>query len=315
MNKYYEVLGIKPGASQEEIKKAWKKMALEWHPDRNKSSEAEVKIKEINEAYEILSGKKEKPREQNQQQRNPFNNGGFRMKARPLHLVLDLSVEEIFHGTNKKVLFNVDRLCTTCNGAGGETNTCQNCKGQGIFVSFNPRFGAQTVTMCGGCGGSGQVRIKTCGTCNGKSTTLKSEFVDMVFDKGTLSGDKFIVPNAGNDVAGADRGDVIITINVSPHPIYELDGLNINKKEEIPFIDMILGKEFEVESLGGKYKITIPPSCEANKIFRMKGLGLKDEGTGIHGDLYVKLVPKVPKEINEEERQILENLRTSINFS
>lgn len=317
MNKYYDLLGVKPGATQEEIKKAWKKKALEWHPDRNKSAEAEIKIKEINEAYEILSGKKQPQTEQPQGNpfQNPFSRSNFRMKARPLNLIVDLSVEEVFNGVKKKIVFNVDRLCGTCNGVGGEVSTCQTCKGQGVFISFNPRFGAQTITMCNNCGGSGQVRTKSCGTCGGRSTTVSTESVDMDFPKGTLNGVKFIVTNAGNDVPGANRGDVIFTINVLPHPIYELDGLNINKKEEVPVIDMILGKDIEIETLGGKYKITVPPNCESNKTFRMKGLGLTDEDTGIVGDLYIKLVTKIPKTISQEEKEILEGLRSSINFS
>lgn len=316
MNKYYDLLGVKPGASQEEIKKAWKKKALEWHPDRNKSEEAGTKIQEINEAYEILSGKKQATQpQQGNPFRNPFNQSHFRMKARPLNLIVDLSVEEVYNGVKKKIVFNVDRTCGTCNGAGGETNTCPTCKGQGVFVAFNPRIGAQTITMCNTCGGNGQVRVKSCNVCRGRGVTNVVESIDMEFPKGTLSGVKFIVTNAGNDVAGANRGDVFFTVNVLPHPIYELDGLNINKKEEVPFIDMVLGKDVEIESLGGKYKITIPPNCESNKVFRMKGLGLIDEETKINGDLYIKLVPKIPKEVNQEEKEILEKLRDSINFS
>ena len=317
MNKYYDLLGVKPGATQEEIKKAWKKKALEWHPDRNKSAEAEVKIKEINEAYEILSGKKQPQPEQPQGNpfQNPFGHQNFRMKARPSNLIIDISVEEVFSGVKKKIIFNADRLCGTCNGKGGETTACQASKGQGVFISFNPRFGAQTITMCSNCGGSGQMRVKNCGTCHGRGTTVQTESVDLDIPKGTLSGVKFIVTNAGNDVPGANRGDVFFTINVLPHPIFELDGLNINKKEEIPFIDMILGKDIEIDTLGGRYKITVPSNCEANKVVRLKGLGLTDDETGIVGDLYVKLTPKIPKEINDEEKEILEGLRSSINFS
>lgn len=321
MNKYYDLLGIKPGATQEEIKKAWKKKALEWHPDRNKSAEAEVKMKEINEAYEILSGKKKPQPEQPQvnpfqnQFRNPYTGNGFQIKVRPLNLIVDLSIEEVFNGVKKNIVFNVDRLCGTCHGAGGETVTCQNCKGQGFFISSNPRFASQTIIMCNVCGGTGQVKVKSCSTCGGRGTTLSTESVDVYFPKGTLNNAKFIVANVGNDIPGIVRGDVIFSVNVLPHPIYKLDGLDIIKKQEVPIIDMILGKDIEIETLGGKYKITIPPNCESNKIFRMKGLGLTDKDIGIVGDLYIKLIAKIPKKINEEEKQILEGLRLSINFS
>jgi molecular chaperone DnaJ len=119
----------------------------------------------------------------------------------------------------------------------------------------------------------------------------------------------------GNEVQGAERGDAIFTLKIIPHPIYELDGLNVSKIEDLSFIDMVLGKEVELDTLGGKFKVTIPPNCEANKIIRLKGIGLTDEETNISGDLYVKLVPKVPKNITTEEKEILEKLSTHTNFS
>ena len=321
MNKYYELLGLKPGASQEEIKKAWKKMALEWHPDRNKSKEAETKIKEINEAYEILSGKKQPPR-QEQPQGNPFQNPfgnrnrGFRMKARPINLVLDITVEEVYSGVTKKVQFHVDRNCNSCHGTGGlKTTTCPVCSGRGMQAEPGMRFGMQMFSMCNNCGGSGQMRVESCGTCHGRGTTVQTESVDLKISKGTTDGSKIRVTNSGNDIPGADRGDVFFTINVLPHPIYELDGLNVNKKEEIPFIDMVLGKDVEIDTLAGKFKITIPSNCESNKVVRLRGLGLTDEDTNVTGDLYLKLVTKVPKEITEQEKEILETLRSSVNFS
>jgi len=323
MNKYYEILGLKSGASQEEIKKAWKKMALEWHPDRNQSEEAGTKIQEINEAYEILSGKKQAPREEPQANpfQNPFGgnrfrNRGFRMKARPINLVLDLTVEEVYNGTTKRVQFHVDRTCGGCHGTGGlKTTACPVCQGKGMYTDRDMRFGMHTFVMCNNCSGSGQVRLESCGTCHSKGTTVQVETIDLKITKGTVEGSKIIVTNSGSDVPGADRSDVFFTIHVLSHPIYELSGLNVNKKEELSFVDMVLGKNVEIETLAGKFKIDVPTNCEANKVVRLRGLGLIDEETGITGDLYVKLVPKVPKEITEEEKQILEKLRSSVNFS
>lgn len=323
MNKYYQILGLNPGASGEEIKKAWKKMALEWHPDRNSSEEAKTKIQEINEAYEILSGKKQAPREEPQgnpfQNQNPFSrfrNQGFKMKARPISLVLDLTVEEIYQGVTKKIQFNVDKTCVTCQGTGGlKTTACPVCQGKGMYMEHDRRFGVQTFVMCNNCSGSGQVRIESCNICHGRRTTTHIENIDLKVPKGTTDGSKMIVTNSGNEVPGADRGDTYFTINVIPHPIYELDGLNVNKKENLSFIDMVLGKDVEIETLAGKFKITIPKNCEANKVVRLRGLGLTDEETQITGDLYVKLIPKIPKEITEQEKEILETLKSSINFS
>lgn len=320
MNKYYDLLGVKPGASQEEIKKAWKKKALEWHPDRNSSEDANEKIQEINEAYEILSGKKSAPKDelQGRPTPNPFNfrNRGFRMKARAINLVLDLTVEEVYSGTLKIVQFHVDRTCNSCHGTGGlKTIACPICKGAGMYKDTDMRFGVHTFIMCNNCGGSGQVRVESCSTCNSKGTTVQVETVELKISKGTVEGTKLIVTNAGNDVPGADRGDVFFTIHVLVHPIYKIEGLNVSKIEELSFIDMVLGKDIEIDTLSGRYKITIPANCETNKIVRMRGLGLIDEETNITGDLYVKLVPKIPKEITEQEKEILESLKSSVNFS
>ena len=317
-NKYYTTLGLKPGATEDEIKKAWKKMAMDWHPDRNPSEEAKTKIQEINEAYEILMGKKQPPREEQQQHfHNPFadrfRNSGFRMKARPMNLVLDLTVEEVFNGTTKKINYHVDRSCGTCNGVGGKTGVCPSCKGQGVFVEN--RHGMQAFNICGNCNGAGQVRVESCKSCHGRGLNLTVESIDVKISRGVTEGYKIVITNAGNDSMGNTRGDIYLTMRVIPHTKYQLEGLNINKNEELPFIDMILGKEVEIETLGGKFKITIPSNCEANKVFRMKGQGLTDDDTGVIGDLYLKIVPKIPKYISNEEKDILLKLRETTNFS
>jgi len=321
MNKYYEILGLKPGASEEEIKKAWKKMALQWHPDRNPSEEAKVKIQEVNEAYEILMGKKQAPREEipNHGFRNPFdqfrNRGGFKMKARPLNLTVDLTVEEVFNGTVKKVIYNVNRTCGTCNGAGGTKKTCTTCSGRGFKQENNFAMGMNVFSMCNNCGGAGQVFSETCKTCNSNGIVTQTESVDLTVTRGVTDGSKMVYTNSGNDIPGANRGDIFFTINVLEHPIYTLEGLNIHKDEEISFIDMVLGKEIEVDTLDGRVKFTIKPGCETNTIFRLTKKGVTDDEIGVSGDLYVKIVPKVPKEITPEETQILETLRSSTNFS
>lgn len=319
MNKYYEILGIKPGATQEEIKKAWKKKALEYHPDRNSSEDATIKIQEVNEAYEILTGKKEAPQQKQQGgfTRNPFNNpfGGFRMKARPINITVDVTLEDIFHGVNKKVRFNVNKTCGTCNGHGGNTSTCNVCNGQGVRIEHNQAMGMQTITMCGHCGGTGQMRVDNCGTCHGHGVVSYTETVDLKIPRGITEGVRMVIPGLGVESPNVERGDVIVNFNILPHSKFQLEGLNLHKTEELPFIDMILGKEIEVESLSGKFKVNIPEYCESNKVIRLRGQGLTDEDTGIVGDLYVKLVPKVPKTVTEEEKQLLNQLRESINFS
>jgi len=317
MSKYHDILGVKPGATEEEVKKAYRKKAIETHPDKGGKEED---FQKVNEAYEILTGKRQEPREgpqfnpfaQNPFSRNSF--GGFRMKARPLNLEIDLTVEDVYHGCNKNVKYYVDRTCNTCNGSGGlKFGTCKSCQGRGMHIQNV--HGMQTFTMCSQCGGTGQVRLENCGTCSGVGLKKEIESLDIKIPNGTTDGSKMVVTNGGNDVSGAERGDAIIIIKVIPHKKYELNGLNINQTEELAFVNMILGGETEITSLGGTFKITIPNFCEANKTFRLRGQGIKDENTGVVGDLYVKVVPKVPKQITEQEKDLLLKLKETTNFS
>jgi molecular chaperone DnaJ len=166
--------------------------------------------------------------------------------------------------------------------------------------------------MCTTCNGSGIIPIKKCNTCNGIGRQLVSENHDIDIPKGVTEGNTLILEGFGNQNTAGYRGDVFLLIKVEPHPVYTIEGLDISKKEELPFIDMVLGCNYELETLGGKFKITIPESCESNKIFRLKGQGIKDENSGRVGDLYVKVIPKIPKELTTEEKNTLLSLK---NFS
>ena len=141
------------------------------------------------------------------------------------------------------------------------------------------------------------------------------ENFDINIPKGMTEGAKLVITNGGNDANGADRGDIYLGIKIIPHPKYTLEGLNINQIEELSFIDMVFGKELEFKSLAGIFKITIPNYCEVNKTFRLRGQGIKDEDTGVIGDLYVKVVPKIPKQVTEEEKELLFKLKETTNFS
>lgn len=316
MSKYHDILGVTPGATEEEVKKAYRKKAVETHPDKGGNEE---EFKKVTEAYEILTGKKQEPRPEPQFQnpfsRNPFGRGGgFRMKARPLNLEIDLTVEEVFHGCTKKINFYTDRTCNTCNGAGGlKFESCKSCGGRGAHVQS--MHGMQTFTMCNGCGGTGRVRTENCTTCSGMGVKKGVESLDVSIPRGMTEGAKLVITNAGNDVIGADRGDVYLSVKIITHSKYQLDGLHVNQTEEVSFVDMVFGKELELKSLAGTFKITIPNHCEVNKTFRLRGQGIKDEDTGVIGDLYVKVVPKIPRHITEEEKNLLLKLKETTNFS
>lgn len=319
----YDVLGVPKTATKEEIKKAYKKKALEHHPDRGGDEEL---FKKIASAYDILSDDDKKKNydtfgdasgRKQQQNYNPFRNpfSGFRMKSRAINVNLELTIEEVFNGTIKSVNFFVDRSCNVCSGIGAvEVKECDVCKGQGAHVQQVGNM--QHITMCGSCGGKGKIPVKICGNCGGRGKISVKETYDIQTPKGIVDGNKMVLESIGNDSNGAERGDVVLTVKVIPHPLYHFEGLDLHKKEEIPVIDMILGCEHEIESLSGKFKVTIPEGCDSNKVIRLRGQGINSEEIGAIGDLYVKLVPKIPKNLTQKDKdKLLELKNGGISFS
>lgn len=307
MNKYYKILGIKEGSSQEEVKKAYRKLSKQYHPDLNPNNkEAEEKFKQVVEAYEILTGK-QKPKNQNPFGGNPFN--GMR-KARPLKLIIELTLEEVYHGTTKNINYYINDICDKCNGEGGfDPVTCNQCNGHG-HIQQGP-----FVFMCNNCGGEGKFYKNKCNTCNGSGTLKKRNTVEITIPKGTTDNTIFTQPNMGDFVKDGTRGDVYFSIKIKPHQVYKLEGLDLKRKLDVNFIDILLGVEKEFETLDGKVKIKIPKLSEMNKTFRLKNKGFKDGSINVSGDMYITLNPILPKELNSLEEDKLRELKTLLNFN
>lgn len=308
MKEYYDVLGLKQGSSEEEIKKAYRKLSKQHHPDLNPNNkQAEEKFKKIAEAYEVLTGK-QKPKNQNPFGGNPFGNKTY--KAKPLKLVIELDLEEAYHGKRKRINYNVKESCGKCRGEGGfEPIQCNQCNGLGHIQQGPFAF------MCTNCGGNGKIFKSVCYTCGGRSTLNKVTHIDLEIPKGTTEGTIYNYPNVGDDVRGGMKGDVYFIIKIKPHAIYQLEGLNLKRKLDVPFLDIILGIEKEFDTLDGKVKIKIPKLSEMNKTFRLKGKGLNDKNIGVSGDMYVTLNPILPKELNDIEELKLRQLKTLPNFN
>jgi molecular chaperone DnaJ len=307
MKEYYDILGLKTNATQEEIKKAYRKLSKQYHPDLNPNNkEAENKFKKIAEAYEILTGK-QKPKNQNPFGGNPFNQQVY--KPNPIKMPISLSLEEIYNGVEKTINYTIKESCVKCDGDGGfEPTTCNQCGGHGHIQQGPFAF------MCNNCHGSGKLFKRVCYTCSGRGFEQKQTSINLNIPKGTTDGSLYTYPGIGDNIKGQQRGDVLFIIKVKQHPIYKIEGLNLRKSVEVPVIDIILGTEKEVDTLGGKLKIKIPKLTDMNKVFRVKGKGIQDNSTRLVGDLYLELKPILPKELNDNQIQKLTELKESFNL-
>jgi molecular chaperone DnaJ len=318
MNRYYEVLGIKKGASDKEIKKAYRKMSMKYHPDKNSDEGAAEKMSEVNEAYEILSGKRKPPHTFNDPQGNPFRGGNpfgghnpFAQprRARPLQLIIDVTLEEVFSGVDKEVNYNRNVSCGDCGGLGGKDPVvCPHCHGQGFIKDPHMTMGMNTMYMCNTCSGSGQVFKSKCGGCHGSGSKPKSERVTVNIPKGATHGN-IVMRGMGNEVVGSGAGDVVFRINLKRHPIFEVDGLNLHKSEKIGVIDLMLGTNIEFDTLDGKVKIDVEKLCPPNKTYRLVGKGLIDGRSGVRGNLFVEIEAEMPKTLSEEQEEMLKKLK------
>jgi len=305
MKEYYDILELKEGSDKSEIKKAYRKLSKKYHPDLNPNNKkAEDKFKKIAEAYEILTGK-QKPKN-----KNPFG-GGFKPKvqARPIKLNIELTIEEVFYGKEKIVNYFINDHCGKCNGDGGfQPTTCNQCGGNGHIQQGPFAF------MCNNCGGKGTLYKNVCYTCQGRGVVKKQKTLKIRIPKGLSDGEVISAQGVGDKVKGGLDGDVYFIISIKKHETYLIDGLNLKRKLDVPFLDILLGVEKEFDTIEGKVKIKVPKLSEMNKTFRLKGKGFFDSQTNLTGDMYVTLNPIIPKEMSSVEEHKLKELKNSPNF-
>ena len=350
---YYKILGIEKDATPDEIKKAYRKMAMKYHPDKNDGDvESESKFKEAAEAYDTLST----PDKKSNYDRfgsssgnpfgggggSPFGGGGFNMEdifsnfgdifgnsfnqryggQRPqsrgsnLRIKVSLTIDEILKGSNKKLKYKRQNKCQPCSGKGGtDSRNCIPCNGTGQrTVVQNTPFGqVRQVTSCPDCAGSGQVVKNKCNSCNGDGTTLKEETVDIQVPAGVSNGMQLSMNGYGNYARNGQAGDLQIIIEEIRDNSFQRENNNIIVDRKISVIDAINGANIKVSTPHGEIPITIEPGTEHGKVIRINGKGIPDINYGM-GDLYVKISIKIPKSISMDEKYILEKLKNSKNF-
>ncbi len=339
---YYEVLGVTREASVTEIKKVYRKIAIENHPDRNPGDEEAVnRFKEASEAYDVLSNPEKKAKYDryghaglgagggNSQFHDVsdifeafgdiFGFGGGRRggrsrgPARGDHLQTSLEIDllEAAFGCQKTIKIKRNKLCSTCDGSGAKPGsspeTCEYCQGAGQVVQSQGFFRMQTT--CPNCGGEGTVIADKCNTCWGAGFEKEETELTPDIPPGVDNGTQIVLRGQGNPgKGGGPRGDLYVQIIVKDHPLFQREGSHLICRVPITFSQAALGAEIEIPVLGGKKKLSIPAGTQPHDTIRLAGLGITDPHTHRTGDLHVELHVEVPKKLNDEQERLLREL-------
>jgi molecular chaperone DnaJ len=343
---YYEILGISRGADDAEIKKAYRKMALKYHPDKNPGdAKAEDQFKEAAEAYEVLSDANKRSRYDQYGHAGMNGGGGFgggmnmddifsqfgdvfggggsfggsrgggsrNIKGSNLRVKIKLTLEEIAEGVKKKIkvtkLVNAEgvtfKTCSTCNGAGRVTRMAQTFLGN-----------MQTQVTCPSCQGAGKIIDHRPIGSDQNGLNRKEEVIEIDIPAGVEEGMQLSVTGKGN--AGPFNGipgDLIVVIEEIQHDILRREGENLHYEAFISFSDAVLGESIEIPTVNGKAKIRVEPGTQSGKMLRLKGKGLPQLQGYSSGDLFVHINIWTPTKISNEEKEILEKLKESQNFT
>jgi len=340
MSNYYEILGVDKTASPDEIKKAYRKKALEYHPDRGGD---EVKFKEAAEAYETLSDNQKRNEYDTFGSRSNRSNGrGFNMddifsqfgdifgnpfggafsnqrqrRGNDLRVQMSITLEEALTGTTKKVKYKRQNVCNPCGGKGGtNVKTCTSCGGAGVrTMTQNTPFGSISQTVpCNSCGGQGTTILNRCGSCAGQGTVTVDEVVDINIPKGVASGMSMNMSGYGNHVKDGQPGDLHILIEELPHNRYKREGSTLVCEEWISISDAVLGTNLKVQTLHGDTVLQIYGGCDSGKTFTIPGRGIpfisRNGYTEGPGNLFVKINVTIPKTLNERQKELFSEIRT-----
>ncbi len=345
---FYEVLGVARDADEAELKKAYRRLAMKHHPDRNDGdSEAEENFKEVKEAFEILSdeGKRKAYDQFGHAGVDPSARGGGQgpaggfgdifdtvfgdifggggggrggnraYRGSDLRYDLEMSLEEAVRGTEVKIRIPTLVHCETCEGNGSRSKaapeTCGTCNGLGQVRMQQGFFSVQQT--CPNCRGRGKVVRDPCGSCNGSGKARGNKTIAVKVPAGVDSGDRIRLSGEGEaGQNGGPSGDLYVNVVVRDHPIFVRDGNDLKSEVPINFTVAALGGELEVPTLNGRVVLKIPPETQSGKMFRLRGKGVKSVRSGVTGDLMCRITIETPVNLTRQQKEILREFGESL---
>jgi molecular chaperone DnaJ len=338
---YYETLGVNRDASDDDLKKAYRKLAMKWHPDRNPDNpKAEEHFKDAKEAYEVL-GDPQKRAAYDQFGHagiDPHSGsgvgGGFGdifgdifgeifgggrsgrsnvFRGADLRYNLEITLEQAAHGFETKIRIPTMAACETCGGsgarAGTQAQTCPTCRGAGqVRISQGPFSIAQT---CPRCHGGGKVIPHPCPTCSGTGRIRQQKTLSVRIPTGVDEGDRVRLSGEGEPgVNGGPPGDLYVQVHLKQHAVFQRDHDDLHCEMPVSIATAALGGEIEIPTLDGTARIKVPAEAQSGKTFRLRGKGIKGVRSQTKGDLYCHVVVETPVNLTERQRELLREFET-----
>lgn len=344
---YYEILGVARDADEKEIKKAYRRIAMKNHPDRNPDDpKAEDIFKEATEAYEVLSDAEKRSAYDRFGHEavgggaggfgagggagfsdifgdvfgDIFGGGGGGRQRGPqrgadLRYTLEIDLEQAVRGTTAKIRIPTLVSCNTCDGSGAKKGstplTCGTCNGVGQVRMQQGFFAVQQT--CPNCRGSGTIISDPCRDCHGQGRVEETKTLSVKVPPGVDTGDRIRLSGEGEaSPDGGPAGDLYVQMSVRPHPIFKRDGKHLHCEVPIGFADAALGGELDVPTLDGRVKLKIPAETQTGKSFRLRGKGIAPVRGGSTGDLICKVVVETPVSLNKRQKELLEEFQASL---
>lgn len=345
---YYDILGVDRKASAEDLKKAYRKLAMKYHPDQNKDNkEAEAKFKELNEAYDVLKDE-QKRAAYDRFGKSAFEggagggfnpggmgagfggfsdifedmfgdmmggrrgNGGMNSRGADIQYTMEITLEEAYHGKEATVKIPVNDTCDKCNGSGAEkgknAEECPTCRGSGRMRAQQGFFTIERT--CVTCGGVGAIIKDPCKKCSGSGRVRKEKTLKIQIPKGIDSGRRIRIAGEGEaGVRGGPAGDLYVLVAVRPHKLFRRDNANLYCRVPIPMMTATLGGELEVPSVdGSRNNVKVPPGTQTGQQFRLKGKGMNIMRSDAYGDLYIEIFVETPVNLNSKQKDLLKKL-------